>query len=161
MPAINSQSHGTGQGSLTTWTPEMVANAPDPTMAFALYAQQVLGVPFSTVKDLVALRARVQDVFNRCPQATYYTLCRVVVWARQKKIRKPRVYMIVDLVPEAWAARALPELDEPVQDRRVEQGIADALSVENDPSWRRRLIGAMGTTSRSRVLNDWMLSRGG
>jgi hypothetical protein len=159
MPAINSRSHFTGQGPLTTWTPEKVATAPDPNLAFALYAQQVLGVPFATVKDLVALRTRVADVFNRCPQANYYTLCRVVRWATRKRIRRARVYQIIDLVPEAWADRALPELDEPVRDEGIEQRIADALNVENDPSWRRRLIGAMGTTSRSRVLNDWMLSR--
>lgn len=160
MPALNSLSHGTGQGSCTTWTPDLVATAPDPTLAFAHYAQQVLGIPFATVKDLVLLRQRVKDVFRRCPQATYYTLCRVVAWARRKRIRKARVYMIVDLVPEAWADRALPELDEPVQDAQVERRIANALEVETDPSWRRRLIGAMGTTSRNRVLNDWMLSRG-
>jgi hypothetical protein len=159
MPALNSYSHGTGQSTLTAWTPELVATAPDPTRAFALYTQQVLGVPFATTKDIVLLRQRVNDVFNRCPQATYYTLCRVVAWARRKRIRKPRVYMVIDLVPEAWADRALPELDEPVRDQQIERRIADALQVENDPSWRRRLIGAMGTTSRNRVLNDWMLSR--
>jgi hypothetical protein len=159
MPALNSFSHDTGQGALTAWTPEKVAVAPDPTRAFAFYAQQILGVPFATTKDIVLLRQRVNDVFNRCPQATYYTLCRVVLWARRKRIRKPRVYMIVDLVPEAWADRALPELDEPVRDQQVERRIANALEVETDPSWRRRLIGAMGTTSRNRVLNDWMLSR--
>lgn len=160
MPALNSLSHTTGQGALTSWTPELVASAPDPTRAFALYAQQVLGIPFATTKDLVLLRQRVNDVFNRCPQATYYTLCRVVSWARRKRIRKPRVYMIIDLVPEAWADKALPELDEPVRDQQVERRIANALEVETDPSWRRRLIGAMGTTSRHRILNDWMLSRG-
>jgi hypothetical protein len=104
MPALNSFSHDTGQSHLTAWTPELVAAAPDPVRAFALYAQQVLGVPFYTTKDLVLLRQRVNDVFNRCPQATYYTLCRVVAWARRKRIRKPRVYMIIDLVPEATAA---------------------------------------------------------
>lgn len=160
MPAINSRSHSVGQGHLTTWTPEMVATAPDPTRAFALYAQQVLGVPFATAKDLVVLRQRVNDVFARLPQANYFTLCRVVGWALRKRVRRARVYQVIDLVPEAWADRALPELDEPVRDERVEQRIADALHVENDPSWRRRLIGAMGSTSRNRVLNDWMLSRG-
>lgn len=158
--ALNSTAHSLGQGGiLTTWTPELVANAPDPTRAFAFYVQQVLGVPLATAKDLVVLRQRINDVFDRCPQATYYTLCRVVGWARRKRIRRARVYLVVDLLPEAWADRALPELDEPVVDKKVEQRIADALTVETDPSWRRRLIGAMGTSARSRVLNDWMLSR--
>jgi hypothetical protein len=160
MPPINYRSHSTGQGALTNWTPELVASAPDPTRAFALFAQQEIGVPFATEKDLVVLRQRINDVFNRCPQATYYTLCRVVRWARTKRVRRARVYQIIDLLPEAWASRALPELDEPVRDQKVEQRIADALQIETDPSWRRRLIGAMGTSSRNRVLNDWMLSRG-
>lgn len=160
MPAINSNSHRTGQGPLTVWTPELVANAPDPFMAYTRYAQQVLGIPYASTKDMVVLRQRVDDVFDRCPQATWYSLCRIVNWCKTKRIRKPRVYMLVDLVPEAWAARVLPELDEPVRDENIERRIADALVVETDPSWRRRLIGAMGNSSRNRVLNDWMLSRG-
>lgn len=159
MTVINARSHGTGQSMLTDWTPEMVATAPDPVMAFSEYAQQVMGVPFATVKDIVLLRQRVRDVFDRCPQANYYTLCRVVNWAKTKRVRKPRVYMIIDLVPEAWADKALPELDAPVRDEHVEQRMADALRVETDPAWRRRLIGAIGKNARNRVLNDWMQSR--
>jgi hypothetical protein len=144
---------------LTDWTPELVTKAPDPVYAFSLYAQQVGGVPFATVKDLVVLRQRIKDIFDRVPKADYYTLCRIVVWAKTKRIRKPRVYLYVDLLPEAWADKALPELDAPARDENIEQRIADALRVENDPAWRRRLIGCIGTTARSRVLNDWMNSR--
>jgi hypothetical protein len=162
MPVINYMSHRTGQGYLTEWTPEKVALAGDPVMAFAEYATQIAGAPWATVRDLTVLRQRIGDIFDRYPQATYYTLCRVVQYCLRKGLRFSRIYFYIDEpFRKAWAERALPELDEPVRDEGIEQRIADALQVETDPAWRRRLICCMGTSARSRTLADWMHARGG
>lgn len=162
MTLSNAMSHRTGHGYLTNWTPEKVALADDPVMAFAEYANQICGAPWATIKDLAVLRQRITDIFDHYPQATYYTLCRVVQYCLRNGIRQSRIYLYIDEpFRKAWAARALPELDEPVRDEGVEQRIVDALDVETDPSWRRRLICCMGTSSRSRVLADWMTVRGG
>ena len=160
MTLVNAHSHDTGQGWLGRLSPERVANAPDPITAFDRYAQQVTGVPWGTSKDIATLRRKIKVVFERYPQANYYSLCRVLHWANGKDIRRPRSYMYVDLFRDCWAAKGLPELNEPAPNPHIEQRMYEALRVEQDPSWRRRLIGAVGFASRNRVLNDWTAARG-
>lgn len=149
----------TGQGWLTRWTPEMVAHAPDPALAFCEYAQQTLGVPWPTREDQCILRRRVKELLDRYPHADYFTLCRLVQWCRAHKKRKPRVWMVVDCWRDAWVAGALPELDPTHADDDVERRIRAALDVEQRQSWRRRLLSAIGPAARRAAVDAWEAER--
>lgn len=127
---------------------------------FAEYTQQVLGVPFPTIKDTVILRKKIKEFFAAYPQADYTTLCRIVTWARQHRKRPPRTFMVVDLFREAWAGRALPELDQSPADVELARGIHKALEIETDPQWRRRLRRASGS-GRREVFEEWRQEKSG
>lgn len=141
---------------LRTWTPDAVQNADDQAKAFAEYAQQTLGVPWPTLKDLVMLRKKAKDFFVHYPDADWRTLCRVVVWAANRKKRYARVWMLVDDFRKAWATGALPELDPHTRtDVDVEAEIHAALAKEQDQTWRRRLGLAQGSERQKEVLAAW------
>lgn len=153
-----SSSHRSGSW-LTVWTPDRVAGAPDPLDAFVCYSQQVLGVPWPTQKDKNALRKQVREFFARYPRADYRTLCRVVQWNRSRNRRFRSVVYVVDTWKDCWVQGKLPELDPPRVDDEVEERIAEAITVETDPYWRRRLIGAQGREARRQTLSEWMAWR--
>lgn len=163
MKLVNYRSHSTGQTWLTPLTPQMVAAAPDPTWAFAQYLQQTLGVMWPTQGDINILRKKVNEFFDRYPQADFFTLCRVAVWCKgagsaRGRYRFERVWQIMDIpVRKAWAARVIPELDGRRVDESLEDGITRALESELDPSWRSRLIGTTGAEFRRNMLDEWRL----
>lgn len=149
----------TGQGWLTTWTPEMVATAPDPYLAFADYVQQRLGVPWPTQKDQTILRAKINELFAHYPRADWFSLCRLVQWCKTRNKRDTRVWMVLNHFRAAWTAGALPEMDAHHTDSDLDQHITGALDHETDPHWRRRLLVAIGTTARQAAFNDWKTER--
>lgn len=151
--------HRSGQSYLTRLTPAMVAEAPDPTAAFAQYCAEQIGFPFITVKDLMLLRRGVNTLFEECPQANYYTLCRIVAWAKSKHRRRPRVWQILDFFRYAWADGMLPELNEPVHDPALDAHINDAVRIEHDPVWRRRLRDTRGVGLRATAYAAWLDAR--
>jgi hypothetical protein len=152
--------HRTGQPWLTTWTPDKVASAPDPCSAFIEYVQQVLGVPWSTIKDETVLRKRIAEFFEHYPKADFHTLCRVVQWCKSQRLRFTRAYFVIDKFRDAWAAGALPELDVPNADDALEVEIARALTMEADETWRARLIGTAGVDLRRSVFDEWATAHG-
>jgi hypothetical protein len=79
--------------------------------SFAAYCQQVLGSAYPKARDLVILRTKLKDFFAEKPEATYYTLCRVVQWARMKKKRPSDSWKVPDMWKWAWQDGALSELD--------------------------------------------------
>lgn len=141
---------------LRTWTPDDVQHAEDKPRAFASYAQQVLGTPFPTAKQLAVLRKRTKEFLEQYPQADWRTLCRVVIWCRQRRRRPGQVHYVLDEVRRAWASGALPELDprDRVEDD-VEASITAALERETREEWRRALLGARGVDARRKVLQAW------
>lgn len=140
----------------TVWTPERVQEADDPNKAFANYVQQTLGVPYPTIKDMTILRKKTKLFFQNVPDADWKTLCKVVQWAKARKRRPPRVFMVVEMFRDAWAAGYLPELDRHARvDETVEAGIERALAVETRPEWRARLLGASGVTARAAAFAEW------
>lgn len=144
---------------LTVWTPALVEDAKDKPKAFAEYTQQVMGVPYPTIKDMTILRKKAKEFFKNCPNATWGTLCRVVQWAKARKRRPSRVWMLVDMFREAWSAGYLPELDRAARvDDNVEAGIERALEQEDRPEWRARLLGARGVTARREALTEWQMA---
>lgn len=160
-PTIKMATQTMKHGYLERWTPEKVAAAPDPALAFSEYVQQTLGTPWPTMKDQAILRKRCNEFFEHYPRASWFTLCRVVVWCkRSRKYRRPtRVWVVVDAFRDAWSAGALPELDITVSDEELEDRITEALAVEERDSWRRRLIGAVGVEARRRAYEEWLESR--
>lgn len=146
---------GTGQSGNSTWTPERVAVAPDPALAWCEYVRQVLGVPFPTGVDLGETRQAIGDLFVQYPTANYYTLCRLVMWCRGRKLRFSRMKSVVGMFREAWAKGALPELDPKNADESVEQRIIRVLEVEHEPAWRYRLLTTMGNDHRRATLLEW------
>jgi hypothetical protein len=144
---------------LTNLTPGMVAEALDPTAAFGRYCEEQIGFPWITRRDQIMLRSRVNALFEECPQANYYTLCRVVAWAKAKRIRRARVWQIVDLVRPAWADGMCPELNEPDHDPALDVRIFDAIRSEPDPAWRRRLRNTRGVGLRAAAYAAWLDAR--
>lgn len=137
-----------------------MVKAPDPVIAFAEYAQQKLGVPWPTQKDLAILRHKITEFFTHYPKLTYYTLCRVVEWARSRHRRYDRVWKVIDAFRYAWTDGVLPELDPNQTDDTVEARINAALIVETSPTWRRHLLGATGASARRQIIEEWEAKKG-
>lgn len=134
----------------------MVAEAPDPVLAFAEYAQQITGVPWPTIQDYKILRREVNVFFEHYPHLDYYTLCRVAQWCAKRKKRPNRVWRIVGMFRAAWSDGALPELAPADRsDENVEERIRHALHTETCQDWRRRLLGAAGLEARRRAICEW------
>lgn len=145
---------------LKTWTPDDVQHAPDPAHAFAEYVQQTLGVPWPTVKDMAILRKKCREFFEHYPQVDWRTLCRVVVYMRNRKRRVPRMWMVVDEFRKAYTAGQLPELDPHRRDdEAITARINEALAVEDDEIWRRRLVLAEGAVHQQEVFQQWQSAR--
>lgn len=141
------------------WTPELVAAADDPFKAFAEYVQQNLGTPWATNKDIMLLRKHTKELFANTPNATWFTLCRVVAWCKSRKKHPARVYTVItNHFREAFSAGALPELQPKTTDDDVEADIEKALEAERRPEWRRRLLGAIGREARAEAYGEWKTS---
>lgn len=138
----------------------MVVESRDPAVAFAEYAQQRLGIPWPTQKDIIVLRRGVKDVFANCPGTDWYSICRLVDWASARNRRYKRVWALVHDFRDAWHDHYLPELNRPLVQGDVESAIRAALDVETDPRWRRQLLGVQGSDARAAVLADWRAQRG-
>jgi len=138
-----------------------VTSAPDPVVAFAEYVQQKLGVPWPTAKDLAILRKKITEFFAHYPKVTYFTLCRVVEWAKSRHRRYDRVWRVIDAFRYAYSDGVLPELDpDDHADDSVEARITAALADETSPTWRRYLIGASGVSARRQIIEEWEAKRG-
>lgn len=138
------------------WTPVMVNEADDPYYAFCEYAKQTLGVPHPSRTGMAALRRKCKVFFKEYPHTDWYTLCRVVGWMAANKRRVPDVFMIVDNYRYAWAKGALPELDpRNMEDPEADAMISQALSVETDERWRRRLLLAQAPHEKREVYASW------
>ena len=126
-------------------------------LSFAAFAQQRLGTPYPTGKAIATLNKSLNEFFEHYPTADFYTMCRVVEWAKQKKKRYPQVYQLVYAFRYAYADGYLPELDPNVEqpDESLEAKIEAALKVEKDDEWRRRLMIARGVKARTEVFEAW------
>ncbi len=138
------------------WTPAMVNEADDPYFAFCEYTKQVLGVPHPTNADKVILRRKCKAFFKEYPHTDWFTMCRIVNWMVRNKRRVPKMYMVVDHYRYAWAKGALPELDPRyAEDAEADAMIAQALAVESDERWRRRLLLAQDPIQKREVYASW------
>lgn len=129
--------------------------------SFATYCQQELGTPFPSQKNMPALRRQIKEFFERYPNADYYSLCRIVDWAKSRKKRLAHAHVVVASFRYAWADGFLPELDPSKQtvDAGLEDRIKSALEVETHPFWRERLMGAEGVKARTAVYDAWKEQR--
>lgn len=124
---------------------------------FAEYAHQKLGIPYPTGKSIATLKKSLNEFFEHYPQADYFTMCRVVDWAAHKRKRYAHAYQLVYAFRYAYQDGFLPELDpnRELTDEELEAAINDALTVERDAEWRRRLIIAHGVEARRHVYEEW------
>jgi hypothetical protein len=120
---------------------------------FSNYVRQVFGTP-GNITDLVVLRKKLKEYQNTWPNADWNALLRTVDWAKARRKRPAHCYYIVDWVRYAWADGYLPELDAKPVDEALEDAIREALQVETDPEWRRRLAGSEGR-ARKEVYLAW------
>lgn len=136
------------------------ADVHDP-KTFAEYAQQKLGIPYPTGKSIAVLRKSLREFFEHYPQADYNTMCRVVEWAGSKKKRYAHTYQLVYAFRYAYQDGYLPELEpsREMTDEDLETAIEEALKVEKDIEWRRRLIVAHGLEARKHVYEEWRKER--
>lgn len=151
--------HRSGQPWLTTWTPEKVAEAPDPIVALSGYMQQVLGIAYPTMSDLAGIRKIANEIVEHYPGATTNTLCRVVQYVKSKKRRPTRGTQVLGMWREAMAAGYLNELD-----AGNSQGLLDIiyriLETETNERWRTRLLCCLDNDSRRLAISDWRTFRG-
>lgn len=122
--------------------------------SFADYVRQILGTPTSTIKDFVMLQKKLKEHQEAWPNADWQTLVRTVDWAKARKKRPTRSWLLVEWVRFAWADGYLPELDAKPVDQQLEEAISKALEVETDAEWRYRLLGAEGR-ARKEVYVAW------
>lgn len=140
---------------LKIWTPEDVHDAD----TFAEYCQQRIGVPWPTSKDKVVLRKKVNELFDRFPDLTWASMCRIADYVRSRHARPPRVWMVVESFRDAWSKGFLPELDPRDRvDPDLERRINDALLIEQSEYWRTRLVAAKGIEARKSAYEAWATS---
>lgn len=138
-------------------------NEVDDWKSYASYVQQQTGIPYPTSKEIPTLRKTLREFFDDQPNANYFTLCRIVDWAKARKRRYASVYgLVCNGWKYAWADGYLPELDPDYQqkDEDLEALITAAIEREDNPEWVRRLIVAQGNESRRRVYEAWLEERG-
>ncbi len=121
---------------------------------FSWFIQQRLGTPYCTVKDRQILGGQTKIFFAKFPATDWRTLCKLVLWANQKRLRPERVYNVMGWVNWAWKEGAIPEVDMTLQEVEVERWISEALDVEDDPDWRKALLMAEGD-QRPEVIRRW------
>lgn len=125
---------------------------------FAQFAQQNLGTPWATKKDMVLLQKRSNEFFSHYPHCGWDTLCRVVMWAKRKRKRFAYVWQTVDAFRWAWQDGAIPELERS-RDDAVEDRIDDALTIETNDVWRTALIGTENRNQRRELVEQWEQER--
>ena len=152
-------SHRAGQAWLTTWTPEKVADAPDPIVALGNYMQQLLGIAFPTIQDISGIRGIANEIAQHYPGATTNTLCRVVQYAKAKRRRPTKGSQVMGMWREAMAAGYLNELD-PSNDQALMDTIYRILETEDDQRWRSRLLCCLDNDARRLAISDWRTFRG-
>jgi hypothetical protein len=152
-------SHRAGQAWLTTWTPEKVAEAPDPIVGLANYMQQLLGIGFPTVGDISGIRKVANEIAEHYPGATTNTLCRVVQYAKSRKRRPTKGSQVMGMWRDAMAAGYLNELD-PNNDQALIDTIYRILETETEDRWRARLLCCLDNDSRRLAIADWRTFRG-
>ena len=120
----------------------------DPT-SFIRYAQQTLGCPYPTGKDIAITRKMIKEFFNQYPDLDYQALVRTVDWCASKRKRFSRVYKVIAEYRFAYKAGVVGDLiDRSGENKELEAGIAEALEVEQDRGWRAQLIGSRGPGRR-------------
>jgi hypothetical protein len=133
-------------------TPAEVVDA----RTFAEYAQQTLGTPIPSGREIAVLQRKANDFFKSSPQATWGTLARTVEWCRAKKRRPALAWGVIAQVRWAWSDGILPELDpRAAVNSTVEYQIEQILETETEERWRDRLVGACGVSGRSGALASY------
>lgn len=124
---------------------------------FASYCQQELGIPYPSVPNLAKLGKNIKQIFAAYPDANFFTLCRIVDWAKARNKRYAHPHILVMQLRYAWADGYLPELNPKKQtvDVSLEERITAALANETHPFWRERLMGAEGVKARSKIFQAW------
>jgi hypothetical protein len=151
-------SHRAGGAWLTTWTPDRVAEAPDPIVALGNYMQQLLGIAFPTIADISGMRKFANEIHENYPGASVNTLCRVVQYAKAKRRRPTKGSQVMGMWREAMAAGYLSELD-PNNDEALMQTIYTILETETEERWRNRLLCCLDNDSRRLAIADWRTFR--
>lgn len=125
-------------------------------VTLAKYAQQRVGIPYPTVKDMTILRKKAKWFLDNNPEASWQTFVRVLDWIKAKHKHPATVWWLVDAAKWAYGDGYLPELAAKERtDSELETEINAALEVETDLTWRRRLNTATGVEARRDVLEEW------
>lgn len=120
-------------------TAEEVKNIRD----FATYAAQEAGIPYPAKKHLYAASSEVEKIFALYPSLNWSSMCKIVDWAKENKKRYPHIMALINGYRYAYADGYLEELA-PNEDDSLETKIEQALEIETDPEWRRRLMVSNG-----------------
>ena len=121
---------------------------------FATFATQTTGMPYPSHQMLGKTNKLAKEIFEAYPCVTWETLCKVVLWSKDKKRRFASVYNCLNSYRYAYADGWLPEMDIDVATKIMDERIAGALRVEKDPEWLRRLVEARGPY-REKIYKSW------
>src|SRR5690606_16911809 len=140
------------------WVDQLSASDVVDANSFAQYCQQETGIPLLRGRKIIALRKEIKIFFDTYPHATYFTLCRLVDWAKAKKKRYADASNLLSKgFRLAWVDGYLPELDPnymPI-DTDLEEKIEKAIAVETNQIWLRKLVIAKGGSSAQEVYESW------
>jgi len=127
---------------------------------FARYCQQRMGIPYPTGKTIAALRKAINNFFEQYPWVGYETLVRTADWCHSRGKRYSTPMGVLSAYNKAWASGYLPELAGPPAaiDGALEASIEKALTVEDDPKWRDKLMASSGPV-RKEIYEAWVAVR--
>jgi hypothetical protein len=121
---------------------------------FCQYSSQVAGIPYPTNSHLNKAKTLLAELFEMYPALTWKGLCQLPLWAKHRKKRYAHCLQLINAYRFAYQDGWLPEIDVDAVDRQMEEKINQALEIETDPAWRRRLLSSRGTARRE-VYERW------
>lgn len=111
-------------------------------------------------REKVRFRERYNEFMKDNPHVDISVLVKAADWGKDTKRRLKTLNGLFFLVSDAFALGALPELDPAfAKTTCLEEGIIEALSIEEDEGWVKRLVASQGP-SRARALEEWRQVRG-
>lgn len=130
--------------------------------SFATYAQQQIGVPYPTLKMMIATKGTIKRMFAENPGLNWSSLPRIVEWAKARKKRYATLTSLLAGFRWAFQDGYLPELSESFEERtNVDELVYAALRVEKDPDWRRALMLTDSLQEKVSIYNKWVEVRSG
>lgn len=108
---------------------------------------------------VAAANRRGKKVLADYPRLDWSAFEGLIRWAKDRRITVPSAAWLIGQFEECAAAGYLPEFSAYKEDLNLEAQIRDALEIEEDKFWYRRLMWTEGAEERQKMFGEWLKHR--